>query len=792
MSKRSFTWCIGCLAAVGLCTAAVVGDEVAQPWGTVHGNLSGTAASDHPTLRFNTGAWSAGAVIDWAVPLRDASINLDRIGGWASLTFDEAGNIYFRCSSGGPLASAQVASFSETGALRWKGTTDGSTNHLLGAFRNVSVVVGDGGPGGRCYCTGIVGADVVAVAYSKATGIVAWQTALPGANNPDITPALYNGKLYVLDAPTGGTANVFQLDSATGAIDWASTVAVAHSTGGQMAFVPDAFGPGQHGLYFNVDSGNGSDSIAEIYALKIDPTPGTGSAVLQWSSDGGKVARSHVIHMASLGRVATHTWADYGSTIYSWNLDGSSPNGFRNQANSGHGFYDVGCLDFNGVDILAGGFDGRIVRYKGFAANSGPAADEYYETVSWYGEPRVLGGLYKATNGNSILITGTNSRSDLGPDRESRVIAADMTTAPPNSCFTFDDAPLYVDNLKITGNISGTILDVAGFTGYATGNLPGQENSAQGGTGVGNWVDDTGGGGSAIGQPQIVSSPPPGAPGGGNAAAFDATGGCGGWQGAAVELPATTTDTLVTVEWDQYRADLLDNVWVANNWDPGVLWNGWWAIHWDSNGSAYARQFDGTPVGLTAGVWQHITYVFDFTDPDPLNHTVSVSVDGGPPQTAFLDPGNPNEHTLKGWNFEIEGTSVSVVPPNVTTPIVTFNTGQINNHGFLEHGGPLLGPKVAAPQHIYYTERVSPFRLVALKPAGAECNTPPQDVDGDGDVDLGDFATFQGCFNGPNRPYGASPACACLDDAPADNDVDLTDFAKFQSCFNGPNRPPNC
>jgi len=29
------------------------------------------------------------------------------------------------------------------------------------------------------------------------------------------------------------------------------------------------------------------------------------------------------------------------------------------------------------------------------------------------------------------------------------------------------------------------------------------------------------------------------------------------------------------------------------------------------------------------------------------------------------------------------------------------------------------------------------------------------DLDGDTDVDLGDFAVFQGCFNGPNRP----PAC---------------------------------
>jgi hypothetical protein len=75
------------------------------------------------------------------------------------------------------------------------------------------------------------------------------------------------------------------------------------------------------------------------------------------------------------------------------------------------------------------------------------------------------------------------------------------------------------------------------------------------------------------------------------------------------------------------------------------------------------------------------------------------------------------------------------------------------------------------------------------------CNTPAQDVDGDQDVDLVDFGTFQACFNGPNRPWNGPPVdpakCACLD-VDKDTDVDLMDFGQFQSCFNGPNRPPAC
>ncbi len=75
------------------------------------------------------------------------------------------------------------------------------------------------------------------------------------------------------------------------------------------------------------------------------------------------------------------------------------------------------------------------------------------------------------------------------------------------------------------------------------------------------------------------------------------------------------------------------------------------------------------------------------------------------------------------------------------------------------------------------------------------CNTPPQDADGDHDVDLDDFATFSVCFNGPNRPWPGPPVpaddCACLD-IDKDLDVDLGDFGAFSACFNGPNRAPAC
>ncbi len=78
------------------------------------------------------------------------------------------------------------------------------------------------------------------------------------------------------------------------------------------------------------------------------------------------------------------------------------------------------------------------------------------------------------------------------------------------------------------------------------------------------------------------------------------------------------------------------------------------------------------------------------------------------------------------------------------------------------------------------------------------CHTPAADMDGDSDVDMDDFGTFQRCYTGSNPPPGVyNDACRCLDRAPAgapDAAIDAYDLDVFTSCFgrSGVPAPAGC
>ena len=82
---------------------------------------------------------------------------------------------------------------------------------------------------------------------------------------------------------------------------------------------------------------------------------------------------------------------------------------------------------------------------------------------------------------------------------------------------------------------------------------------------------------------------------------------------------------------------------------------------------------------------------------------------------------------------------------------------------------------------------------VEIGPGDCNCNGIPDeldipgDFDADGDVDMIDFARFQGCSTGPGV-VELAPGC-CFFDFDSDRDVDLDDYAEFHQEFTRPLNP---
>jgi len=69
-----------------------------------------------------------------------------------------------------------------------------------------------------------------------------------------------------------------------------------------------------------------------------------------------------------------------------------------------------------------------------------------------------------------------------------------------------------------------------------------------------------------------------------------------------------------------------------------------------------------------------------------------------------------------------------------------------------------------------------------------DCTGRPGDIDNDNDVDVDDYALFQGCLAGPgvsDPPPGCDATDFVESDLGGDNDVDLADFEEFQAAFEG-------
>lgn len=740
------------------------GSNVAAPWGTLHGNIFATQSSSDPSLMF-LDSWAQGPQVAWRLNLSSAGLTGGTERG--GISFDEEANLYFKTTEG------FLVSVAPDGTIRWTGQ-DGGNPLDLGLGDTTTPVVGDGGPTGRVYVLSNTGA----AAFAKSDGALLWEAALPGANFSDatqganrLTPVLYDGILYVIGVGSPEKV-VYAISAGNGDVVWQTTIAVDLDRGwgdakGAITLIPDVFGSGIHGLYFNAD-GAGNTPSKDMYAISANSNAFTGSLV--WTADGGKSTKSHAVYSQVTGRLYTATWGDDGKQFYSFDpvtgavVSNNSPEG------SGSGYNDFAALDFSGTDVIAAGFGGNILRYQD--TGDGSTTSTYYPTNADYGEFRMYGGLYQNADGDSIAVMPTRSGLE-----NAQVIAVNLTAEPSVTCQTFNDSALYVDNLKITQGATGTentVFDSAGFEGYALGNLPGQGNP--GGVGSATWEDNTGGGPSGVGMVQVINSLPDRA---GKGLMLDANGGCGGYQGAFARMASAIAGDVVVVSWEQYRGDLTDNIWLSDNSD----YSGWWTYGWDQNGKIFARNFGNESdvgVNMTAGVWQTIRYTFNFN-----SMTVTVEVVGSGSSSRALEAA---ENSLDGWNMEIEGTLKSdlVVPP--TNTIFTYDTGMYGTGGAQILTGLQMGPMLAgAPQQIYYFEGVG-GSLVALAPPVSI----PGDFDRDGDVDRDDLAMLMDCAAGP-QVLVLTPSCSD-EDMNGDGFIDMLDFAAWQRCYSGQDIPgdPDC
>jgi len=654
--------------AIGVGLVVIAAQALAQPdggtWNQWRGNARKTAS---------VAASGPAVALDWRLTLT-ADPNdpgaLPSIVSPGGIAIAENGDVYFK-------------TMDDAGDIVYR--VDGATGNILAQSSNLGSIFGAyGGVAigvNEVYTTTYNGAGSSAiVALDKNTLAVLRVMNGGGAfiglrGNPFIGSVLNNAghyNLYVADR--NGNA-IHAVDSVTGTVMWTyfafpaaalfSQVGPGWITGnGKQAiayFANDAFGPG-------IALEDNGDSTYNIIFEDGDPQN------FNWQGSGALSADGSKIYVTTFNDGDTpYLWAIDSTTGFAvWSVPGlrGTPdelNSFGRPVVVGNRVYTAGgggvvvAFDDNGASytkaweyrdgigeftVLSAADDGDDVYLYAVRQDPGELVvlrddGSSYTVIT---STNLGGTMMRTLYGNStaaldgdgnLYIAGGNAfdaGNTTGEIYKFRVGSVCPVDFDGDGATTLTDLALILAEYGCAPN-PNTLYNSAGFEGFASGAVAGQDG----------WTQDNSDPNDAVTypDPDVIADPTGG--GMGNVVRFDPLdGAAGGWSGIA-RAYGPSSQGIVTIEWDQYRIDTGDNFWVADE----VSFAGWWAIQWDLSGAAHAETF-GPSVPLTTGVWQHITYTFDFAA-----HTVTVDVDGATADGGLVDT------MINGIAFEVEPTATT-------------------------------------------------------------------------------------------------------------------------------------
>jgi len=456
MRTRALRWtAVLCLFAGSLLHAQ---DNPLPGFGITGGNNFRTYVYQAPVL-----AIDQDAPVKWKKDI-GTTYNTRR-STFVNFVFDENGDLYFTGYYSTEVANSGVIKISKTdGSFLWASPlTDSIASDL----------------------TPIVGSDAVysarynndfptVYALNKSTGAVIWESD-PLPKPVALNMALHNGTIYGVTTRDAdlGVSYVFAIRASDGAILHATPIATSGDvTWRNTTLVPDVFGPGEHGLYWNHDRLSGADvSDAKINCVRVSTT----AATLQWTNSPIRTAVSYIMYNPTLNVLYSMHWGDYGSTVEAYDpVTGTKKWVARNSelgSSFNGGFYGTHTLKPDGSGFIFAGFGGdvRSISDPGdLGGENLPASqvDWYYDGPDSLGESQPLAALVTDA-GEAIFVSGTSAASD--PPTKRRIYIQDAQgggrlqewfspddPAPQNGAYNFRD---------LTVGPDGTIYFIDGQEG---------------------------------------------------------------------------------------------------------------------------------------------------------------------------------------------------------------------------------------------------------------------------------------------------------------------------------------